>query len=103
MKNKMLFIMPRLVGATVIVGAAALIISTLFKLLLGLSLIGGVITLAAQKASRRRHRLMAEYNQDALLPGLGKRNALGNNGFWGSQRTAVGQSVQKAAAIVPIN
>ncbi len=103
MKNKMLFIMPRLVGATVVVGAAALIVSTLFKLLLGLTLIGGVITLATQKAGRRRNRFMAGYDQDALLPGLGRRNALGNNNFWGNQRIAVGQSAQKAATIIPIN
>jgi len=94
--------MPRLVGATVVVGAAALIISTLFKLLLGLTIIGGVITLIAQKAGRRRNRLMAQYGEDAWLPGLGKRNALGND-FWGSQRIAVGQSAQKGATIIPIN
>lgn len=102
MKNKMLFIMPRLVGATVVVGAAALIIAILFKLLLGLTLIGGVITLVASKAGWRRNRLMAQYGRDEL-PGLGRSNTLGNNGFWGSQVISIGQSIQKGTTIVPIN
>ena len=102
MKHKMLFMMPRLVGATIVVGAAALIISTLFKLLLGLTLIGGVITLIASKAGWRRNRLMAQYGQDEL-PGLGRRTALGNTGFWGSPVTSVSQGIQKGTTIVPIN
>jgi hypothetical protein len=37
MKRRMGIIMPRLIGATIVVGIAAFVITTLFKLLLGVS------------------------------------------------------------------
>jgi len=37
MKKRIGFIMPRLVGATLIAGVATLVVTTLFKLLLGLT------------------------------------------------------------------
>ena len=53
MRNNLRFIFPRLIGATVIVGIASFIMITLFKLLVGLLLIGGVATVAMRIAGKR--------------------------------------------------
>lgn len=57
MKNNFRFIFPRLIGATLIVGIATLILATIFKLLIGLVLIGGVIALIKRATGSRRHQL----------------------------------------------
>ncbi len=61
MKNNFRFIFPRLIGATVIVGIAALIVTTLFKLLIGLVLIGGVASLIRSIAGAKRRELTGQY------------------------------------------
>jgi hypothetical protein len=55
MRNSFRFIFPRLIGATVILGVAALLITILFKLLIGLVLIAGVVLLVKSVAGSRRH------------------------------------------------
>ncbi len=102
MKNKLRFIMPRLIGATVAAGLAALVITTVFKLLLGLTLVAGTITLIARSFGKRRIQL-GQYGQDAM-PGLGNRNAFGNSSVWASPIQPVnGYANQKGTSIVPIN
>jgi hypothetical protein len=54
MKNKLHFIFPRLIGATVVVGIAALVVVVLFKLLIGLVLIAGIAALFSAVARQRR-------------------------------------------------
>ena len=103
MKKKLGFIMPRLIGATVLVGLAAFVITTLFKLLLGITLIAGAITLIARKASSRRKKWIAQYGQGAV-PDFGNRNTFGNNRGWANQMQPIsGHAAPKGATIVPIN
>ena len=56
MKNNFRPIFSRLIGATVIVGIAAFIITTVFKLLIGLVLIGGVVNLIKKAKGNRNHQ-----------------------------------------------
>jgi hypothetical protein len=101
MKNKMRFIMPRLIGATVVVGVAALIIGILFKLMLGVVLLAGIVTLISNKVSRRREHYLAGYGQQEM-PGFGRMNSFGNNNPWASKMQPINKA-QKATTIVPIN
>jgi hypothetical protein len=59
MKNNFRFIFPRLVGTTLIVGLASLVLVTLFKLLLGIMLIGGVVMLVKRMIGRPSYDLPA--------------------------------------------
>ncbi|SEJ38324.1 hypothetical protein SAMN04487995_4377 [Dyadobacter koreensis] len=99
MKNKARFIFPRLIGATIIVGLAALIITTLFKLLLGMVFVAGAVMLVK--------RLLFESRQDASVPyefhnvrsgisPLENRNGAGH-------ATAVSPVFSKTTNIIPIN
>lgn len=101
MKNKMRFIMPRLVGATVVVGVAALIIGILFKLMLGILLLAGIITLISNKIGRRREHYLAAYGQHEM-PGFSRMNSFGNSSPWASKMQPISKA-QKATTIVPIN
>ena len=56
MKNNFRPIFSRLIGATVIVGIAAFIITTVFKLLIGLVLIGGVVSLIKKAKEKGNHQ-----------------------------------------------
>lgn len=85
--------MPRLIGATLVVGLAALIITTLFKLLLGITLLAGVITLISRRAGKRSQQWVTAGNQ----------NIMGNNAGWNNQPAAFGSPVTKQSTIVPIN
>lgn len=92
--------MPRLLGATVAVGVAALIIGTLFKLMLGLVIIGGIATLISHKVSKHREEWLAQYGQNTIH-GFGGRDGLGNNP-WANKMQPI-NNAQKATTIVPIN
>ena len=99
MKNNFRFIFPRLIGATVIVGIASFIMFTLFKLMVGILIIGGVATLAMRMAGRRRSELGAgRYGQHAQ-GGIGPMS--GHN-QWADPITVNANSAQKQT-IVPIN
>lgn len=67
MKNKLFFILPRFIALTLIVGLASLILGIVFKLLLGVLVLGtmalGVATLV-QKLGRH-HR---QGQMDVMLP-----------------------------------
>ncbi len=102
MKNKMQFIMPRLIGATVVVGVAALIIGTLFKLMLGFVLLGGIITLISNKVGRRREQYLAGYGQHEM-PGFGRMNNFGNNNPLTNKMQPINKAAQKSTTIIPIN
>lgn len=102
MNNKLRFIMPRLAGATAAAGLAALVITIVFKLLLGLTLLAGAITLIARSIARRR-KLSGQYGQNAM-PGFGKWNALSNsNAGINPIQPVSGYATQKGTFIVPIN
>lgn len=102
MKNKLRFIMPRLIGATVAAGLAALVIATVFKLLLGLTLLAGVTTLIARSLGRRRLQL-GQYGQETM-PGLSNRNAFDNSSVWASTvKPANDYAAKQGSSIVPID
>jgi len=102
MKNKIRFIMPRLIGATVIVGIAALVVTTLFKLLLGLSLLAGAVTLVVRSISKQRNRLL-QYGQGEM-PGFGDRAAFSHGSVGiNSIQPVAGFASQKETTIVPID
>lgn len=102
MKNKLRFIMPRLAGATAAAGFAALIITTVFKLLLGLTLLAGIATLIARSISKRR-RVSGQYGHDAIS-GFDKWNAFGNSseGVHPIQ-SVTGYATRERTSIVPVN
>ena len=102
MKNKLRFIMPRLIGATAVAGIAALVITTLFKLLLGLTLLAGGIAIIARSIGRGRRQL-GQYRQDEM-PGLGNRNVFGSSSVWAGTVQPVNRcATQKGTSIVPIS
>jgi hypothetical protein len=100
MKNNFRFIFPRLIGATVIVGLAALIITTLFKLLLGLVMIGGVVVLVKRFAGRPgQMQENGEYGQITQV-GFGPMN---HQSYGANYATVSAVPVQRQTTIVPIN
>lgn len=105
MKKRMGFIMPRLIGATIVVGIAAFIITTIFKLLLGVTLLAGIVTIISRKAfGRRRHMMAAGYGPQNPFNEYGYTNAMRGNDAWSNQSSSFGRPAsQKAATIVPIN
>ena len=103
MKKKMSFIMPRLIGATLVAGLAAFIVTTLFKLLLGVTLLAGAITLVARKVGSSRRKWMARYGQQPM-PGFANRNAFANDNPWANNIQPIkNYATQKGTSIVPIN
>ena len=102
MKKRIGFIMPRLIGATVVVGLAALVITTLFKLMLGLVILGGAISLIGRKVGMRRQQYMAQY-QDGT-PSINNGNNFGRRGKWANQAQPISaRATRKASTIVPID
>lgn len=96
MKNKFRFIMPRLVGATVVAGLAALVIVTVFKLLLGVTILAGAIAIIARSFSKG-HEQLAQYPQGALPD-------FSNGSAWGGKiQPVTGYSTTKGTSIVPID
>ncbi|EQB92263.1 hypothetical protein C874_05325 [Elizabethkingia anophelis 502] len=97
MKNKMRYILPKLIGITVIAGLAILIIGMVFKLLLAVTLIAGIGTLVASKFRRRRERYFEPY-QENLPIGFNPSN---NSEF--AVRPNYRNSRTENIAIIPIN
>jgi hypothetical protein len=99
MKNRLRFIFPRLAGATLIVGAASLIMFTLFKLMVGLLLIGGVAMLIARAAGRHN-----PYHGSRNYGHFGNHGPgpLANRNNWSSPITVDANPLRKET-IVPIN
>jgi hypothetical protein len=67
MKNKIQFILPRLIAVTVIAGLATLIIGTLFKLLVLASILYGIGSIAIAKM-RRKERNLVEKDRAPIYP-----------------------------------
>ncbi|MBE9461584.1 hypothetical protein ACFP1I_02300 [Dyadobacter subterraneus] len=96
MKNNFRFIFPRLVGATLVVGLAAFVITTLFKLMLGLVLIGGIVTLIRRAAGR--NQMMAAHIRNGQF---GNNEVINIDG--GNPWAASTNPVHATSTIVPIN
>ncbi|MCE7040629.1 hypothetical protein [Dyadobacter sp. CY312] len=99
MKNNFRFIFPRLVGATLIVGLASLVLVTLFKLLLGVMLIGGVVMLVKRMIGRPGHDLPAGPYARFAEHGYGSYQ---RHNQWAGPIT-VDRNQSQAQTIVPIN
>ncbi|MEO6685099.1 MAG: hypothetical protein ABIN24_04010 [Dyadobacter sp.] len=96
MKNNIRFIFPRLIGATLVVGLAAFVITTLFKLMLGLVLIGGVVMLIKRAAGR--HQMVPAHIRNSQFGTNEVINIEGGNP-WAARANAV----HSTSTIVPIN
>ncbi|MCF0054983.1 hypothetical protein [Dyadobacter sp. CY356] len=96
MKNNFRFIFPRLIGATLVVGLAAFVVTTLFKLMLGVVLIGGVVAMI--KRATGRHRMMPAHIRNGQFGHNEMINIEGGNP-WEVRANAV----HNTATIVPIN
>lgn len=95
MNNKIKFILPRLLGLTVLVGLATFILSMVFKLLLaGLAL--AVIGSMVAKIIKKKREKQFPYKQfsEKFLPY--------HNGFSEQQKAAFSQVSKKDLAIIPI-
>ncbi|MCS4303656.1 MULTISPECIES: hypothetical protein [unclassified Chryseobacterium] len=95
MNNKIKFILPRLLGITIVVGAAVLILSIVFKLLLaGLVLTG--IGMFVAKMMGKRHEKQIAYGKETMefLPY--------SNTFQKQQKTAYSHMRKEDLAIIPI-
>lgn len=96
MKNNFRFIFPRLIGATLVVGLAAFVITTLFKLMLGVVLIGGVVALIRRAAGR--NQMMPAHNSNGQFGNSEVINIEGGNP-WAARANAV----HNTSTIIPIN
>lgn len=99
MKNNFRFIFPRLIAATAIVGLASIILITLFKLLVGVLIIGGVVALVRRMAGRGNHTLATGRYGEFSNNGIGP---LVNRSHWNHSVSVNANPVQKQT-IVPIN
>lgn len=100
MKNKARFIFPRLIGATVIVGLAALIVTTLFKLLLGILFVAGAVMLVKRLLFNDRQNMSVPHEFQNFHGGI---TPLGNRYGMASQPTVVSPKFSKSSTIIPIN
>lgn len=67
MRHNKRYILPKLIGITIIAGVATLIIGTIFKLLLLGSIVAGIGTLITSKLRRREQRNFQAYEKDLPL------------------------------------
>jgi hypothetical protein len=102
MKNKIGFIMPRLIGATIIAGVATLIVTTVFKLLLGLCLLAGATTLIIRLFNKQSKRLL-HYGQGEMPPFEPWTNFGNSNPVAHSIRPVAGFARRKETTIIPID
>lgn len=98
MKNNLRFIFPRLIGATVIAGLASFIMFTIFKLLVGILLIGGVAMLAMRMAGKRSPGLDGGQYAQFSRGGIGP---MSHHNQWSGPITVNANHSQKQT-IVPI-
>ncbi|MFD1768770.1 hypothetical protein [Sphingobacterium suaedae] len=76
MKNKMRFILPRLIGWTLIVGLATWIIGVLFKLLLLFTFAAAIGTWAAARIRRRKAQHLQEGANPFVHQAVYRRSAI---------------------------
>ncbi|RQO30339.1 hypothetical protein DBR32_12270 [Taibaiella sp. KBW10] len=99
MKHKLRFILPRLIGATVIIGLASMVLFILFKLLIAAAAIGIILAIASKFMGKRARKHMSGYGPAAFgTPGQ-KVHAMDHQA---PQQPIYTQTKQKATTIVPI-
>jgi uncharacterized membrane protein len=72
MKNKIRMIIPKLIGATLVVGLLSLVIGLLFKLLLVGTLLAGAGMFIASRMRKRKHPKMLKEYMGPIAPQVGK-------------------------------
>ena len=100
MKNNFRFIFPRLIGATLLVGIAALVMSIIFKLMLGIILIGGLVIMAKRLIFKSNQRMEEGIYERHYYGGV---SPLQYQYQSVNQQPANGHPFQKSATIVPID
>lgn len=96
MNNKIKFILPRLLGVTVLVGVAAFILSIVFKFLLaGLALTAIGMVVAKAIGKKRERKLHDKEFSEKFMPY--------HSSFSEQQKTAFSQINKKDLAIIPIH
>jgi len=99
MKQNFKKIMPRLIGTTVVIGLAALIITTLFKLLLGVLALGAVAGLIGKKiASSKNAQIGLNNGLSSTISPMHIQQSWANN-----VQPVLANAAQKVTTIVPIN
>ena len=70
MRSKLRFILPRLLAATLLIGAASFVLFIVFKLLLGVLAIAGLVFLAGKIMGKNRFggRWKTEVPQQGIMP-----------------------------------
>jgi len=101
----MRFIMPRLIGATVAAGVAALIVATIFKLLLCITILAGLATIISRTAfRRRRYMTQPAYGPQHSFSEYGQGYDKHGGNPWESKASSFGKNAsQQEPTIVPIN
>lgn len=97
MKHKILFILPRLAGLTLLIGVASLVLFLLFKLLLLAIVIGIIVTIAAKILSGARKRWAAGYQLEH-----GPHQSFRGLHHNGTIQPVMHASSQTTPAIIPI-
>jgi hypothetical protein len=95
MNNKMKFILPKLLGVTLLAGAAVFILSLIFKLLFAGLILAGIGTFIAKMIGKKRERAMEyEKNSSVFLPY--------HHNFPKQKETMYSQIRKENLAIIPI-
>jgi len=95
MKHNKRYILPKLIGVTIIAGVATLIIGMIFKLLLLGSVVAGIGTLIASKLRRREQRYFRAYENEMPLHFNPKNDYAVKPNYSNARRENI--------AIIPIN
>lgn len=100
MNNKLGFILPRIMGAAVIAGLGAMALFIIFKLLIGLAVVGSIGFLVMKAI--RRHRGHYGQQQYGMMP---YRNDFGRMKAEAPSPFGMGQmhQMQRTSGIIPIN
>jgi len=96
----MKFILPRLIGLTVIAGIGALLLSMVFKVLICATIVGAIVHLTARRFGRKHH---AEGRQDMFEGGPFGRMQRAPFHPFGNNEVMPVYSQQRATGIIPIN
>lgn len=102
MKNKLRFLLPRLIGATIIAGVASFLMFTIFKLLLGITLLAAGVTLIGRSIGRRRDRQF-RFQQQQGAPAFGESGHFSKPAPWNGGQMRPFAPAQQRGTIVPIN
>jgi hypothetical protein len=100
MKTKFQFIFPRLIGATLVIGLASLIFMVVFKLMLGILLVGSMVMLLRSMIGRNRHEDADAYESHLIYPNVIPINQEIRTPY---QRSEKPGHASKPVSIVPIH